>query len=140
MNNLTSKNSNRTTGKPLADTRTATKAQADTKNHYFDDGKAIEGGFVVPIGFYNSVKSQCIAILPYLSAAAQYDAVALYGEAYWDGLQPCEQRLLDACLKTLIAERDVPLEVDLPSGSFPVFYQLVLGHETLVTRSTDIGL
>lgn len=129
------KDGNCSSGKALADIRTAKKSQADTENHFFDYGKALEGGFVVPIGFYNSVKFQCIEILNYLSAAAQYDAEALYGAVNWDDLQPYEQRLVDACLKTLIAEGDVPLEVAESSRAYPL-YCLDLSHETLVTRST----
>lgn len=135
MTILTNKNGTRSSGKALADIRTAKKSEADTENHFFDDGKAIEGGFVVPIGFFNSVKFQCIEILFYLSADAQYDAVALYGEQHYDQLHPCEQRLVDACLKTLIADGDVPLEIVDPSRAYP-HYRLVLNHETLVTRST----
>ena len=123
------------TGKPLADIRTAKESVADTKNHIFDDGKAIEGGFVVPIGFYNYVKFRCIEILDYLSAVAEYDAAALFGQEYWYDIQPREQRLIDACLQTLIADGDVPLEIADPSLAYPK-YRLVLDHETLVTRFT----
>ena len=131
------KNGNHSSGKARADIRTVQDSQADTANHFFDDGKAVEGGLVVPIGLYNSVKFQSIAILDYLSADAEYDAEALYGAQHWDQLQPYEQRLVDACLKTLIADGDVPLEVADPSCAYPVRYRLDLNHETLVSRFTE---
>lgn len=133
---LTIKNGNGA-GKARADIRTVKDSQADTSNHRFDDGKAVEGGFVVPIGLYNSVKFQSIAILDYLSADAVYDAEALYGAQHWDQLEPYEQRLVDACLKTLIADGDVPLEVADPSCVYPVLYRLDLNHEALVSRFTE---
>lgn len=124
-------------GKPPADIRTAKVSLPDTANHFFDDGKALKGGFVVPIGFYNAVKFEAVAILNYLAEANEYDAADLFGPDYWDQLQPFEQRLVDPILKTLIAEGGLPLRVVNPSRPYPVLYRLDLDHEALVKRNQD---
>jgi hypothetical protein len=123
--------------KPLADIRTAKRSEPDTSNHFFSDGKALDGGFVVPIGFYNTVKLETISILNYLAEANEYDGEDLFGSEFFNQLQPFEQRLVDPVLKTLIAEGDVPLRLANPARTYPVLYQLDVGHATLVKRSED---
>jgi hypothetical protein len=118
--------------KPLAYIRTAKRSEPDMSNHYFYDGKTLEGGFVVPIGLYNTVKFEAIAILNYLAEGNEYDAEDLFGPGYWDQLQPYEQRLIDPCLLTLVAAGELPLEVANPGFAYPVLYRLDLRHETLV--------
>ncbi len=122
--------------KPMPDIETAKGSEPDTSNHYFDDGKSLVGGFVVPIGFYNAVKFEAIAILIYLNAVDEYDAEDLSGSNFWHQLQPYEQRLVDPILKTLIQAGELPLKVAAPYRSFPVSYVLDLRPETRV-RTLD---